>query len=301
MVLRDDAQGTEVEVLPEYGALLHAFTINTPDGPLNIIDNYRDADQIQRELSFNYKGAKLSPFPCRIAGGKYEFNGRRYEFSRKFRDGSAIHGLLFDKPFTIIQERADDNEAIVALTYHYKKEDHGYPFNYTCEVYYVLTRDNELQVSTTVINHDAVDIPIADGWHPYFRLGGQVDEWYMQFSTGKMLEFNDALVPTGRLLDEPYFTELRPIGDRRLDNCFQLPPPDGSPCCTLYHPRKGLRLQLYNNGGYPYLQVYIPNERESIAIENLSAAPDAFNNDMGLTTLASGESATYSLSYKVVL
>lgn len=301
IVLRNDELGTTAEIIPASGALLHAFTVNTADGPLNIIDNYRNAAELGRELSMNYKSAKLSPFPCRIADARYEFNGRHYEFAKKFMDGSAIHGLLFNKPFIVAHEKAGSDEATVVLSYHYMKDDPGYPFTYVCEISYTLEKTCDLRISTTVTNYDAVQIPVADGWHPYFRLGGKVNDWQMQFSADRMLEFNEALIPTGRFIVDTYFKELRPIGERTLDNCFFLPSNSASPCCVLYQPQKKLRLEFYAGAGYPYLQVYTPDDRESIAIENLSAAPDAFNNHMGLTVLDTGESATFNLMYRVVV
>jgi aldose 1-epimerase len=50
---------------------------------------------------------------------------------------------------------------------------------------------------------------------------------------------------------------------------------------------------------YPYLQVYTPDHRRSIAIENLSSPPDSFNNLMGLITLGPEDSATFHLQYKL--
>jgi galactose mutarotase-like enzyme len=42
------------------------------------------------------------------------------------------------------------------------------------------------------------------------------------------------------------------------------------------------RLTIEPDKEYPILQIYIPPHRNSIAIENLSGAPDNFNNKMGL-------------------
>ena len=47
-------------------------------------------------------------------------------------------------------------------------------------------------------------------------------------------------------------------------------------------------------GAYRYLQVYTPPGRESIAIEPMTCAPNAFNNGMGLIRLDPGEAFTAS-------
>ncbi|HTL09166.1 MAG TPA: hypothetical protein VL307_12935, partial [Chitinophagaceae bacterium] len=50
LVLSNPNEGCSVEILPAYGAMLHAFTINTPAGPHNCIDNYAGAAAIEKEL-----------------------------------------------------------------------------------------------------------------------------------------------------------------------------------------------------------------------------------------------------------
>src|ERR1700730_15309767 len=98
VVLKDEKLGTEVAVLPEIGGLLHGFSIRVDNDLINIIDNYENREQAKKGIGKTYKSAKMSPFVCRIAGGRYVFDGKEYEFKNKFTDGSAIHGLLYNKP-----------------------------------------------------------------------------------------------------------------------------------------------------------------------------------------------------------
>jgi aldose 1-epimerase len=74
---------------------------------------------------------------------------------------------------------------------------------------------------------------------------------------------------------------------------------DGQPACTLTNEKQNIRLAIFANTNYPYLQVYTPPHRNSIAIENLSAAPDVFNNNMGLILLEAGESIGFSCAYEI--
>ena len=136
--------------MPGAGGLIHEFVIIAQHAKLNIIDNYKTEDELKGFLAFSYKSCKLSPFACRIADGKWSFEGRGLEFNSKFKDGSAIHGLLYNKPFKIVDEFSDENQASVSLRYHYKKEDEGYPFDYLCEIRYILSADNVLQLETTI-------------------------------------------------------------------------------------------------------------------------------------------------------
>jgi len=52
---------------------------------------------------------------------------------------------------------------------------------------------------------------------------------------------------------------------------------------------------------YPYLQLYIPPDRNSIAIENLSGAPNALNNKMGLHVVKPQNNIVFDTSYQVVV
>ena len=297
--LQDTATGTKIAVLPAYGALLHSFEITLGEQSFNVIENYASREETDQQLGKSFKSSKLSPFVCRIAGGKYRLDDELFEFEHKFVDGNAIHGLLYNKPFNIVGEFADDNKASVSLRYHYKKDDKGYPFEYVCEVKYTLHPNRVLQVETTVLNLEALSIPVADGWHPYFQLGGVIDGYEMQFRSNTMLEFDDRLIPTGKLVQDPTWLEPTLIGDRRLDNCFLLQVEEGVPCCVLYNPGNHLSVSLFTNEYYPYLQVYTPDHRESIALENLSAAPDCFNNGMGVMMLPPRHSHTFTAWYQV--
>lgn len=298
IALQDTATGTKITVLPAYGALLHGFEIPVQDQPFNIIDNYSGKEDIDKYLSLSYKSSKLSPFVCRIADAKYVLDDEVFEFDNKFVDGSAIHGLLYNKAFNIVGEFADDNKAEVTLKYHYKKDDPAYPYNYTCEVRYTLSARSVLQVDTTILNLEELPIPIADGWHPYFQLGGVIDDQELQFDSDTMLEFNEQLIPTGGVIRDTSWLEGKTIGNTKLDNCFVLQVDETAPVCTLYNPANQLVLSIYTNKYYPYLQVYTPDHRKSIAIENLSAAPDCFNNGMGVMMLSPRHSHTFTTWYQ---
>ena len=86
------------------------------------------------------------------------------------------------------------------------------------------------------------------------------------------------------------FSNPKFLDDTFLDNCFLLNE-NNKPACVLRNNKSGLELTIQPDKSYPYLQVYTPEHRNSIAIENLSAAPDAFNNKIGLIILKPGESA----------
>jgi aldose 1-epimerase len=297
--LRDLSNGTYVSIMPGAGGLLHEFVINVKGTLQNIIDNYTTPEELDGFLTLSYKGCKLSPFACRIRDGKWSFEDQSFQFKNKFRDGSAIHGLLFNKAFNISDEFVDETLASVNLRYHYKADDEGYPFEYVCEIRYVLQPGNVLQLETTITNLDDETIPITDGWHPYFNLGGKTDDYIMQFASASMLEFDATLIPTGNVLSEPSFQVPHRLGGREIDNCYIVSAEPGLPCCIIYNPLSGITVSFFASEGYPYLQIFTPKHRESVAIENLSGAPDSFNNRIGLIELMPRRSKTFNVWYRV--
>ena len=301
VVLKDEESGTEAMVLPALGALLHAFTMRTNQGVINVIDHYDSFKEAREGIGVSFKSARLSPFPCRLPEGKYRYENRSYELTRKFQDGSAIHGLLYDKPFLIKRENASDHSASITMQYDYKQDDDQYPFYYSCSVTYELKSGSVLEIRTTVRNNSEKAIPMADGWHPYFQLGGKLDDWFLYFDADSMLEFDDKLIPTGNFLQQHWFKQSQKIGSLFLDNCFLLKKGNGRAACELFNPANGVKVSFFPGEEYPYLQLFTPAHRKSIAIENLSAAPDSFNNRMGLLVLQPGLSQTFTVRYKLSL
>ena len=299
--IREQTTGCSCSLLPDYGALLHEWKIPHQHSEWNLIDNYPTQSLLEKELALSYKSAKLSPFVCRITKGQYYWQGRSYEFKNKFLDGSAIHGLLFNKPFSFIDTKAEANKAAITLAYEYRAEDPGYPFHYSCSVTYSLHPDQHLHLQTTIRNLGPAELPIADGWHPYFQLGGTIDEYTLAIQADQVLEFTEQLVPTGRLQRQANLEQPFSLQQKSYDHCFLIKTSSARPVCTLTNPNSNLRMEISTDHHYPYLQVYTPPHRRSIALENLSSAPDCFNNKIGLLTLAPGQTQTFQVSYKASL
>jgi aldose 1-epimerase len=297
--ITDLSNGIQVRILPAFGGLLHEYSIPAGNRRIQVIDSYKNLADINKNFSSSYKSAKLSPFVCRISEGKYTFEESSYEFSKKFNDGSAIHGILFDKPFTVLGKKIQENEASVTLGYLYKKEDPAYPFDYIITVNYTLKTEGRLYLNTAIVNSSPQAIPIADGWHPYFSLEGRVNDWLLSFRSKKNLVFNEKLIPLGHTIEAGRFYSPRLIGDDFFDHCFLLDEDPGTPAAVLENPANRLRLSIFPDRHYPYLQIYTPPERQSIAIENLSSAPDSFNNGLGLIILEPGHLQSFSVLYQL--
>ena len=300
MVLADEDTGTIVEVIPACGAILHSFAVMHNKKLFNIVDSYASKKEFEHEMEAKgFKSAKLSPYVCRMKEGKYNYGEKNYKVNKFYLGADAIHGLIYDAPFTITSQQADKEMAVLELLYHYQGNDAGYPFIYDCKVVYELKKNNSLSITTTVINKDKGMIPVCDGWHPYFSFGGSIDDKQLEFQSKEILEFDNSLIPTGKLISYQDFGSLKKIGAAFLDNCFTVNFAECQPLLVFRDPIKKLQLEIYPDKSYPYLQLYTPPHRQNLAIENLSAAPDAFNNGFGLISLPAGEQVSFVTTYQI--
>ena len=149
-----------------------------------------------------------------------------------------------------------------------------------------------------MINKDENKIPVQDGWHPYFKLDAKIDELELQFHSKEMVEFYEELIPTGDLTPYTEFNTPKKLGNTFLDNCFTLDRSKEQPMCLLRNTEKNIQVEIHPDESYPYLQLYIPPHRNSIAIENISGMPDGFNNG-SFKILLPGESSIFTTSYKI--
>lgn len=278
-----------------HGGLLNRYEIMLAEGTwFNAVKAYASPQHCRDSLTEGFRSAKLSPFACRVRHGKYAFEGHDYQLDGKFRAaGHAAHGMMYDHDFAITDSGADGESAWVELAADYRQSDSGYPFAYRMNVVYRLDSD-DLSITTRAQNTGTAAMPLADGWHPYFTLGGRTDDWMMRLNSSRRLVFDEDLVADGRVLADTRFQTASSLQGIELDNSFVL---DGfhRPACVLEN--DALRLKLYPDAAYPYLQIYIPAERDSIALENISGAPDCFNNGLGLTVLQAGEARLFATRY----
>jgi aldose 1-epimerase len=126
----------------------------------------------------------MAPWAGRLAGGRFSFDGRRYEVPMNV-DGAAIHGLAFDRSW----ER-DGDDLVLEL-------DARWPFGGTVRQSFDL-RDDGLTVTATIAN-DARRMPAILGFHPWFarEAGGDPLEYRVQ--PGARYRTDAAGIPTGEL------------------------------------------------------------------------------------------------------
>ncbi|MEY4052330.1 MAG: aldose 1-epimerase [Chitinophagia bacterium] len=294
--LIDTSSKTVIEIATK-GALLNSWQVMDNSKLIEIVEG-NDFSKGWVEFEKNgFRGGKMSPFSCRIENGQYIFKEITYTIEKFYHEKHALHGILYDAVYSIELNKTDDHGAYLNLKYHYKATDKGFPFAYTALIKWQLHKNNLVSVETIITNLSESTIPMMDGWHPYFKLDNSVNDTFIKLKANGKIEYNEMLLPTGKIIDENEFVISKKIGALHLDNCYKVDATENT--CVLENEKYELIIQPLMN--YPYLQLYTPADRKSIAIENLSGIPNCFNNKIGLQLMKPYQNLVLKTSYQFII
>jgi aldose 1-epimerase len=245
------------------------------------------------------RGQPLMPWPNRIDGGRYTFDGKPYQLAlTEPLRGNAIHGLTRWAHWRPIERGA----ARIVLE-HALDPQPGYPFSLSLRLGYELTPQG-LTVRTSVTNAGVARCPFGVGFHPYLSCepsGARVDASLLKLPASEYVLADARGIPTGRAPVEgtPFdFRQLRPIGDLVLDHAFAslARDPDGRARVELASADQRRRITLWLDESYRYVQVFTgdtlpqPERRLGVAIEPMTCPANAFATGEALRVLEPGES-----------
>ena len=235
------------------------------------------------------RGQLLLPWPNRIADGRYSFEGRDLQLPlSEVSRGHASHGLVRWASWRLL-ERSEES---VLLGYRLMSQP-GYPWTLDLTARYAVSADG-LAVTITAANLVDEPAPFAAGAHPYVRLdAGPVDGWELAVPADTALEVDDRKIPVARRrvdgtdLD---FRTSRPIGATVVDTAFTDLGRDVAGRATVTVRGAGGGVQVWMDEHHGWVQVYtaddLPEARAALAVEPMTAPPDAFNSGDDVIRLA---------------
>jgi aldose 1-epimerase len=251
----------------------------------------------------------LFPFPGRIPGTSFTFNGKTYELEPSDKFGNAIHGFCHSRPWRLIAQQDD----CVTGEFHASQVDptlaKRWPSDFRVTATYALGA-GVLVGTYKFENVGDEPLPCGFGAHPYFRVplvkGSSAADCIVQLPVTKQWELVDML-PTGRLLDWPEaeaYAAGVPFGPLRLDDAFaglQSSGPMGS--ASIADPA-GPKLSIAWDKSFRELIVFTPPHGEALCIEPYTCVPGAIGLqekgiDAGLRVLAPGESFSSRIEFRV--
>ena len=285
--LQDLQTKNSLSLIPRLGANLNSFLVAGQE----ILWSANSLEQIESQSIAAYSGMQLFPFVNRIKAGKYKFQGKTYRLPINEPSlNNSLHGLVFDKEFMLLD--VDEHAGSLKLGYNYNKDSNGYPFKVYLENTFQIF-ENSLTITTIIENKSRQTIPLGHGWHPYFTLGNSIDEAFLEIAATEYFIVDKQQIPTGDLLKYDKFQKLSKLSDTELDNCFPIKAKNGL-AARLFYPKENLEIKLFTEG-YPFLQIYTPADRKSIAIEPQTSAVNAFNNGIGNILLKPKSSISFKL------
>jgi galactose mutarotase-like enzyme len=152
--------------------------------------------------------------------------------------------------------------------------------------------DQTLTITTSVRATGNVPVPISFGYHPYFGLPSvERNDWLVEIPVTEAVVLDIENLPTGEV--EPAEVSAGELGSRTFDDEFVTP---GAPFAL---EGGGRRIEVSFGEGYPYAQVYAPDDDDVIAFEPMTAPTNALVTGRDLQLVEPGES--YEASFSVTV
>ncbi|HEY4362426.1 MAG TPA: aldose 1-epimerase [Bryobacteraceae bacterium] len=282
--LSDAAHGVEVSIVPSVGNTAYEMKVHG----LNIL-HFPFADVAEFRAKPSLAGIPfLAPWGNRLDQQAFFANGKKYAFDMTLgnvRGTIPIHGLLSSSPYWQVTEaKADQKSAHVTSKLEFWKYPDlmkQWPFAHEYEMTYSLS-DGQLEVRITVANLSAEPMPVAVGFHPYFKIPGvKRNDWVGRIPARQRVVTDARLIPTGQYramdLEDPFLLERRTLDDGFTDLMRE---PDGR--ARFYIVSAGKQVEVFFGPKYQAAVVWEPNDnrgqpQEFICFEPMAGVTNAVN------------------------
>jgi aldose 1-epimerase len=265
------------------------------------------------EVRPNYRGATLAPWPNRVVDGRYTFAGTEYRLALTEPErGHALHGLATWLDFETVDKGSDHVELAAVI-----EAQSGYPWRVRVSTRFSLGPDGLTQ-SVRAENLGGEAAPFGTGPHPYLVAGaGPLDTWSLELPAERVLHVTDErLVPTELATVDAVDPErfdyrvARVLGAAEIDHAYTglSRDADGRASVRVTDP-SGTGVEFSWGAECAWVQVHTadlpgrgPGHRAGLAVEPMTCAPDAFNDerypfDTGLRVIEPG--VTVEASWRI--
>lgn len=235
-------------------------------------------------------GIVLVPWPNRVEDGVWRLDGADQQLDiTEVARNNAIHGLLRYSGYRLL-ERAEASVTLGATVF----PQHGYPFHLETSVQYLLT-EGGLRVTHAITNVGHSPAPVAVGTHPFLCIGDvATEDLVLTVHASTRFEVDARLNPVAEVPVDGDFDLRggRRAGELFLDTAFGGVETVDGVVATLAAP-DGRTLSLWQDANHGYVQVFttrdFPGRSFAVAIEPMTAPPNAFNTGLGLRWLQPGD------------
>ncbi len=281
--LTDANRGIEAAILPSIGNIVSEFRIHGKN--ILFFPEMKLSDFQKRPAQAGIPF--LAPWANRLDDTAFWANGKKYNFDmslgnvRKDGYGLPIHGLMpASASWDIVRMGADSaTSAYVTCKFEFWKHPDlmaQWPFAHEYEITYKL-ENGTLEVRTTVTNLCAEPMPLAIGFHPYYRIPDiPRDEWIVRMPAKSAVAADARRIPSGEFkpveLPNPF-----PLKDRTLDDGFTDLERDGKGIALFSIESGAKKIELLFGPKFPVAVVWEPARMEFICIEPMTGITNAVN------------------------
>lgn len=286
IVLKDESSGSAAHIAAQIGFNCYAFRARVGDRAIEVLD--ADPEFVEGSSRPSGHGIPiLFPFPNRIRGGRYSWDGRDYQLSPENVSfdptGNAIHGFCLDRPWRVVQHGPRFAVGEFQLSVDAPDRQQYWPADFVIQVRYELSGAS-LRADIRVSNPSDKPLPWGFGTHPYFRLPlgeeGTAASVLIEAPASEEWELVDCL-PTGNRKPVSEAKDLRDGAEfqtLKLDDVLTGLQPQGSAVeFTILDPAAGLQVVQRCDPIFRELVVYTPPNRDAVCLEPYTCPTDAIN------------------------
>jgi len=296
VALEDTKNHTTVTVLPSVGNIAFSMKVNGQEilrWPYTSIEEFKARPALSG-IPF------LGPWANRLDEQAFYANGKRYAFDMDLgnvRGAIPIHGFLStNDQWQVVEVKSDGKSAWMTSRLEFFKQPmwmKQFPFAHTIEVTYRL-QDGVLHVVTKITNMSAAPMPVAVGFHPYYKLTDSTrEEWTLSVGARTHWKLASTKIPTGetepieKFFSKPQSANLR---DYNLDDVFGDLQRDAQDRAHTVVKGKRQQLDIMVDPNWRALVIFSPNPNTTgqggqggqsdpnfIAIEPMAGITDAMN------------------------
>lgn len=282
--LADAAKGVEVSVVPSIGNRITEMKVHGKNILYLPSSDVADLRQHPNQGGIPF----LAPWANRLDAESFWANGKEYTFNMTLgnvRGPIPTHGLLGNSNlWEIVEVSADAKSAHVTGRLRFWKYPQlmaQWPFAHEYEMTYRLA-DGMLEVQVTVTNLSSDLMPVALGFHPYYRIPDVPrDRWLADIPARKIVLADSRLVATGeyKRYDMP---RPLPLREQRLDTGFADLERDAEGRAHFSIEAGGMKVETLFGPKYSAAVVFAPpapdgQTRDFICFEPMTGITNAIN------------------------
>lgn len=307
--LSDAESGSTAEVLVSQGFNAFSWCPALSDGPRELLwahDNFRTGE----ERPSGSGTPLLFPFPGRIGGATYEFEGTRYQLPPGDAHGNAIHGFVFDRPWRVVTQSAESVTAEFQGSVDAPETLECWPSDYKLVATYRIEA-KRLVLEIEYSNPGNNPLPCALGTHAYFRIplsnSSDAASTVIQAPVDRQWDL-ESMLPAGAARQVDSATPLAegaPLSDHSYDTPYGVVAGTDPIVTEVIDPTSDRKLRQTTDGSFGCCVIYTPPHREAVCLEPYQCVPDPFRLEAegqtsGLQVLAPGESRSTTITLEVI-